>query len=175
MTVSITGISIPIDTFLKKIWPKEKDQLEVLQLKVINHKMRFKKDCGADRTGSEEDRRRGSARLEPGASSGAAALRANSPRLLGGDPASEAFARAAPSPLHEPRPRARLTAKKILSTNQAPGPEEKGRVGHAKKAEEEEERTDTELPAPETEGCPRCWGQVPAIAEKEEGSQLPDN
>ena len=92
MTVSVTGISPPIDIFLKKIWPKEKDQLEVLQLKVINHKMRFKKDCGADRTGSEEDRRRGSARLEPGASSGAAALRANSPRLLSGDraaPASE--------------------------------------------------------------------------------------
>uniref|UniRef100_A0A8C2N5K8 Uncharacterized protein n=1 Tax=Capra hircus TaxID=9925 RepID=A0A8C2N5K8_CAPHI len=34
--------------------------------------------------------------------------------------------------------------KKILSTNQAPGPEEKGRDGHAKKAEEEE-RTDTDL------------------------------
>ena len=100
MTVSVTGISPPIDIFLKKIWPKEKDQLEVLQLKMINHKMRFKKDCGADRTGSEEDRRRGSARLEPGASSGAAALRANSPRLLSGDPASEALARAAPSPLH---------------------------------------------------------------------------
>ena len=112
MTVSVTGISPPIDIFLKKIWPKEKDQLEVLQLKVINHKMRFKKDCGADRTGSEEDRRRGSARLEPGASSGAAALRANSPRLLSGDPASEALARAVPSPLHEPRPRASLTAKK---------------------------------------------------------------
>uniref|UniRef100_A0A4W2HZA7 Uncharacterized protein n=1 Tax=Bos indicus x Bos taurus TaxID=30522 RepID=A0A4W2HZA7_BOBOX len=71
-----------------------------------------------------------------------------------------------------PRPRASLTAKKkkILSTNQAPVPEEKGRVGHAKKGEEEEGRTDTELPAPETEGCPRCWGQVPAIAEKKDPS-----
>lgn len=87
----------------------------MLQLKVINHKMLFKKDCGSDRTGSEEDRRRGSARLEPGASSGAAALRANSPRLLGRHPASEALARAAPSPLHVPRPRASLTAEKKSS------------------------------------------------------------
>uniref|UniRef100_A0A8C6CUC0 Uncharacterized protein n=1 Tax=Moschus moschiferus TaxID=68415 RepID=A0A8C6CUC0_MOSMO len=44
-----------------------------------------------------------------------------------------------------------LPSKNTLSTNQAPGPEEKGRAGHAEKAEEEE-RTDTDLPAPESEG-----------------------
>lgn len=84
----------------------------MLQLKVTNHKMLFKKDCGSDRTGSEEDRRRGSARLELVRAVERRALRANSPRLLGRHPASEALARAAPSPLHVPRPRASLTAEK---------------------------------------------------------------
>nr|XP_051714406.1 Purkinje cell protein 4-like protein 1 isoform X1 [Oryctolagus cuniculus] len=43
-----------------------------------------------------------------------------------------------------------LNTKTSPTTNQAPGPEEKGKAGHAKKAEEEEE-IDIDLTAPETE------------------------
>ncbi|XP_041578273.1 Purkinje cell protein 4-like protein 1 [Vulpes lagopus] len=59
-------------------------------------------------------------------------------------------ARAAPS---APRPAAamsELNTKTSPATNQAPGPEEKGKAGSAKKAEEEEE-IDIDLTAPETE------------------------
>ncbi|EFB27728.1 hypothetical protein PANDA_018828 [Ailuropoda melanoleuca] len=44
----------------------------------------------------------------------------------------------------------RLNTKTSPATNQAPGPEEKGKAGSAKKAEEEEE-IDIDLTAPETE------------------------
>ncbi|KAF5918314.1 hypothetical protein HPG69_006097 [Diceros bicornis minor] len=43
-----------------------------------------------------------------------------------------------------------LNTKTSPETNQAPGPEEKGKAGNAKKAEEEEE-IDIDLTAPETE------------------------
>ncbi|XP_006744485.2 Purkinje cell protein 4-like protein 1 [Leptonychotes weddellii] len=43
-----------------------------------------------------------------------------------------------------------LNTKTSPATNQAPGPEEKGKAGGAKKAEEEEE-IDIDLTAPETE------------------------
>ncbi|XP_006895615.1 PREDICTED: Purkinje cell protein 4-like protein 1 [Elephantulus edwardii] len=43
-----------------------------------------------------------------------------------------------------------LNTKTSPATNQAPGPEEKGKAGNAKKAEEEEE-IDIDLTAPETE------------------------
>ncbi|XP_029083026.1 Purkinje cell protein 4-like protein 1 [Monodon monoceros] len=43
-----------------------------------------------------------------------------------------------------------LNTKTSPATNQAAGPEEKGRAGNAKKAEEEEE-IDIDLTAPETE------------------------
>lgn len=43
-----------------------------------------------------------------------------------------------------------LNTKTSPATNQAPGPEEKGKAGVAKKAEEEEE-IDIDLTAPETE------------------------
>ncbi|XP_047561103.1 Purkinje cell protein 4-like protein 1 isoform X2 [Lutra lutra] len=43
----------------------------------------------------------------------------------------------------------RLNTKTSPATNQAPGPEEKGKAGNAKKAEEEE--IDIDLTAPETE------------------------
>ncbi|XP_029789277.1 Purkinje cell protein 4-like protein 1, partial [Suricata suricatta] len=43
-----------------------------------------------------------------------------------------------------------LNTKASPATNQAPGPEEKGKAGGAKKAEEEEE-IDIDLTAPETE------------------------
>lgn len=52
-----------------------------------------------------------------------------------------------------PRPAAdmsELNTKTSPTTNQASGPEEKGKAGHAKKAEEEEE-IDIDLTAPETE------------------------
>ncbi|XP_077012800.1 Purkinje cell protein 4-like protein 1 isoform X1 [Tamandua tetradactyla] len=44
----------------------------------------------------------------------------------------------------------KLNTKTPPATNQAPGPEEKGKAGNAKKAEEEEE-IDIDLTAPETE------------------------
>ncbi|KAM8818698.1 Purkinje cell protein 4-like protein 1 isoform 1-T1 [Rhynchonycteris naso] len=43
-----------------------------------------------------------------------------------------------------------LNTKTSPAANQAPGPEEKGKAGNAKKAEEEEE-IDIDLTAPETE------------------------
>ncbi|KAF6075391.1 Purkinje cell protein 4 like 1 [Phyllostomus discolor] len=43
-----------------------------------------------------------------------------------------------------------LNTKTAPAANQAPGPEEKGKAGPAKKAEEEEE-IDIDLTAPETE------------------------
>uniref|UniRef100_F6Q1W3 Purkinje cell protein 4 like 1 n=1 Tax=Equus caballus TaxID=9796 RepID=F6Q1W3_HORSE len=46
--------------------------------------------------------------------------------------------------------RIQLNTKTSPATNQAPGPEEKGKAGNAKKAEEEEE-IDIDLTAPETE------------------------
>ncbi|XP_016065941.1 PREDICTED: Purkinje cell protein 4-like protein 1 [Miniopterus natalensis] len=46
------------------------------------------------------------------------------------------------------RPRVPLNTKTSPATNQAPGPEEKGKDGSAKKAEEE---VDIDLTAPETE------------------------
>nr|XP_044614337.1 Purkinje cell protein 4-like protein 1 isoform X1 [Equus asinus] len=50
----------------------------------------------------------------------------------------------------EPWLHSRLNTKTSPATNQAPGPEEKGKAGNAKKAEEEEE-IDIDLTAPETE------------------------
>lgn len=47
-------------------------------------------------------------------------------------------------------PREKLNTKTSPATKQAPGPEEKGKAGSAKKAEEDEE-IDIDLTAPETE------------------------
>ncbi|XP_006048530.1 Purkinje cell protein 4-like protein 1 isoform X3 [Bubalus bubalis] len=44
-----------------------------------------------------------------------------------------------------------LNTKTSPATNQAPGPEEKGKAGSAKKTEDEEEEIDIDLTAPETE------------------------
>ncbi|XP_054568064.1 Purkinje cell protein 4-like protein 1 isoform X2 [Eptesicus fuscus] len=44
-----------------------------------------------------------------------------------------------------------LNTKTSPAANQAPGPEEKGEAGNAKKAEGEEEEVDIDLSAPETE------------------------
>nr|XP_023496082.1 Purkinje cell protein 4-like protein 1 [Equus caballus] len=101
-----------------------------------------------------------------GAGARAAVLRTHSPPLVGRSAASEpgssrpspaqprgplaSPARAAP---RAPRPAAamsELNTKTSPATNQAPGPEEKGKAGNAKKAEEEEE-IDIDLTAPETE------------------------
>ncbi|XP_014635145.1 PREDICTED: Purkinje cell protein 4-like protein 1 [Ceratotherium simum simum] len=103
-----------------------------------------------------------------GAGTGAPALRTNSPPLVSRGPCLgarqlSAVARAAPraprlaSPARA-APRAprlaaamsELNTKTSPATNQAPGPEEKGKAGNAKKAEEEEE-IDIDLTAPETE------------------------
>uniref|UniRef100_A0AC11E4U4 Purkinje cell protein 4 like 1 n=1 Tax=Ovis aries TaxID=9940 RepID=A0AC11E4U4_SHEEP len=45
----------------------------------------------------------------------------------------------------------KLNTKTSPATNQAPGPEEKGKAGSAKKTEDEEEEIDIDLTAPETE------------------------
>ncbi|XP_036778812.1 Purkinje cell protein 4-like protein 1 [Manis pentadactyla] len=99
------------------------------------------------------------------AGSGAAALGSNSPLVSRGPclPARPpaAVARVAPRAprltctcgARAPRPAAEmseLNTKTSPATNQAPGPEEKGKAGNAKKSEEEEE-IDIDLTAPETE------------------------
>lgn len=114
--------------------------------------MRFKKDwLRQDRVGRGP--REGPARLEPGARSGAAALALillppqRRPSLGGPRWGS-------PVPLHVPHPRASLTAKKILSTNQAPGPEERGRAGDAQRLRRR--RGLTLICGTRNEGLPRC-------------------